>query len=83
MAGGGNKARWCNAAFDKLLDQARATTDMAQRTALYKQAQRVLYDDVGLIPLVYPESNTVVNKRVVGYVANPLGLHDFRGVGLK
>ena len=83
VAGGGNKARWCNAAFDKLLDQARATTDVAQRTALYKQAQRVLYDDVGLIPLVYAEANTVVSKRVRGYVPNLLNLHDFRAVTLK
>ena len=83
VTGGGNKARWCNAAFDKLLDQARATTDMAQRTSLYKQAQRVLYDDVGLIPLVYPETNTVVSKRVQGYAPNPLALHDFRAVSVK
>jgi len=83
VAGGGNKARWCNPAFDKLLEQARATTDMARRTALYQQAQRVLYDDVGLIPLVYPETNTVVNKRVSGYVPNPLALHDFRAVSVK
>jgi dipeptide transport system substrate-binding protein len=83
VAGGGNKARWCNAAFDKLIDQARAITDIAQRTALYKQAQRVLYDDVGLIPLAYPESNTVVNKRVQGYAPNPLNLHDFRAVTVK
>lgn len=83
VAGGGNKARWCNAAFDKLLDQARITTDMAQRTTLYKQAQKILYDDVGLIPLVYPETNTVVSKRVQGYAPNPLGLHDFRDASVK
>ena len=82
-AGGGNKARWCNPTFDKLLAQARATTDIAQRTAFYKQAQQVLYDDVGLIPLVYPEYHTVVNKRVLGYVSNPLNLHDFRAVSVK
>lgn len=83
VAGGGNKARWCNAAFDKLLEQARATTDTPKRTALYRQAQRLLYDEVGLIPLVYPEVNTVVSKRVGGYVPNPLALHDFRNVSVK
>jgi dipeptide transport system substrate-binding protein len=83
VAGGGNKARWCNAAFDKLLEQARTTTDMAKRTTLYQQAQRVLYDDVGLIPLVYPENNTVVDKRVTGYAPSPLALHDFRNATVK
>lgn len=83
VAGGGNKARWCNAAFDKLLEQARATTDLAKRTVLYQQAQRILYDEVGLIPLVYPETNTVVSKRVTGFAPNPLALHDFRHVAVK
>jgi dipeptide transport system substrate-binding protein len=83
VAGGGNKARWCNGAFDRLLEQARVTSDMSKRTALYQQAQRVVYDDVGLIPLVYPESNTVVSKRVTGYVPNPLALHDFRNATVK
>ena len=83
VAGGGNKARWCNAGFDKLLDQARAVTDIAQRATLYKQAQKILYDEVGLIPLVYAEENTVVNKRVQGFVPSPLSLHDFRAVTVR
>jgi dipeptide transport system substrate-binding protein len=53
VASGGNKARWCNPAFDKLLDQARAITDVERRMAIYKQAQRVLYDEVAVIPLAY------------------------------
>ena len=83
IAGGGNKARWCNPAFDKVLNEARIATDVAQRTALYIRAQRVLYDDVGLIPLVYPERFTAVNKRVQGYAPNLLNLHDFRAVTVK
>jgi dipeptide transport system substrate-binding protein len=83
VAGGGNKARWCSPAFDKLLEQARATTDIAKRTTLYQQAQRLLYDDVGLIPLVYAEAHTVVNRRVGGFSPNPLALHDFRAVTVK
>lgn len=83
VAGGGNKARWCNTTFDKLLAQARGTTDVAQRTAFYQRAQQVLYDDVGLIPLVYPEYHTVVNKRVQGYVSNPMNVHDFRAVSVR
>ena len=83
VAGGGNKSRWCNAAFDSLLDQARATTDIAKRTTLYVQAQRLLYDEIGLIPLVYPEQTTVVSKRVMGYLPGVLNLHDFRSVSVK
>jgi dipeptide transport system substrate-binding protein len=83
VAGGGNKARWCNAEFDKLIDAARRISVQAQRIDLYKQAQRVLYDEVGLIPLLYPGQTTAVSKRVQGYVPSPFGLHDFRTVSLK
>lgn len=83
VAGGGNKARWCNPAFDSLLDSARRTTDVAQRTAFYARAERLLYDEVAVIPTAYPQASTGVNRRVQGYVPSPFGLHDFRAVSVK
>jgi dipeptide transport system substrate-binding protein len=83
VAGGGNKARWCNPAFDALIGSATRTTDVAKRTALYKQAQRLIYDEVAVIPLAWPETTTVVSKRVQGYLPSPLDLHDFRAVSVK
>jgi dipeptide transport system substrate-binding protein len=83
VEGGGNKVRWCNPAFDALLDAARRTTDIAKRTGLYGQAQRMLYDEIPLIPLVYPEVTTALGKRVQGFVPSPFGLHDFRNVRVK
>ncbi len=83
VAGGGNKSRWCHPPFDALLDAARKTGDRARRIELYRQAQRILYDEIGLIPLVYPEKTVVVSPRVQGFVPNVLGLHDFRHVRLK
>ena len=82
MAGGGNKSQWCNKAFDELIDKARKMTDPAQRTALYKQAQRLLYDEVGLIPTVYPAYMTAINKRAKGFVTNPFANNDFRTVSV-
>ncbi len=83
VAGGGNKARWCHAPFDALLEGARKTTDMAQRTELYIKAQRIVYDEVPVIPLLYPESALVLNKRVSGVVPNPMGNADFRDASVK
>jgi dipeptide transport system substrate-binding protein len=83
VAGGGNKARWCNPAFDALIEEARTNADIGKRTALYLRAQRLLYDEVGVIPLVYPMVATALNKRVQGYRTSPLGLHDFSGVSLR
>ena len=83
VAGGGNKSRWCHAAFDALLEEARKTTDIARRTELYKKAQRLLYDEVGLIPLTYPQTFLVMHKRVSGFVPSPMDVVDFRGVSVK
>ena len=81
--GGGNKAHWCDARFDALLDAANKTTDAAKRTELYTQAQRLLYDEVPVIPLTYPMIMTAVNKRVAGFVPSPFNNLDFRAVSVK
>jgi dipeptide transport system substrate-binding protein len=83
VEGGGNKSQWCNKQFDEYIDLARKTTDPKKRNDLYMKAQRVLYDDVGTIPLVYPVYMTAVNKRVSGYIPSPFTHNDFRHVSLK
>lgn len=79
VAGGGNKARWCNAEFDKLLEAGRRSTDPAERTRIYQRAQKLLYDDAALIPVVYMTVTTAVHNKVRGYQPNAFGIHDFRG----
>ena len=83
VASGGNKGHWCNPAFDRLIDEARRTTDIARRSALYKQAQRLVFDEAGVIPTVYPEVMTAVSQRVDGFVASPFAANDFRRVSLR
>ncbi|HEU4458300.1 MAG TPA: ABC transporter substrate-binding protein [Methylibium sp.] len=82
LAGGNNRSQWCNKDFDAQVDAGLNTNDRAKRIELYKKAQRILYDEVPLIPTVYPEYFTVVNKRVKGFVAGPLADLDFRGVSV-
>ena len=80
---GGNKSQWCNKAFDALIDEARKTIDPKKRTELYMKAQKLMYDEVGMIPMVYPVLMTAVNKRVSGYLPNPFANNDFRAVSVK
>jgi dipeptide transport system substrate-binding protein len=80
---GGNKSQWCDKAFDALIDEARKTSDPKKRTELYVKAQKVVYDEVGMIPMVYPVLMTAVNKRVGGYLPNPFANNDFRAVSVK
>jgi dipeptide transport system substrate-binding protein len=82
IAGGGNKAQWCNPDFEALLEQGRKATDLKKRTEIYTRAQKLLYDEVGLIPMVHRPQLTAVHKRVRGFVQTPFGGRDFRGVSL-
>ncbi|MFJ3927977.1 ABC transporter substrate-binding protein [Streptomyces sp. NPDC090022] len=47
---GDNRARYNNPAFDKLIDDARATKDEAARIKMYQQAEKMAMDDMALIP---------------------------------
>ena len=78
VEGGGNKAQWCDKAFDELLAAGRATPDLAKRTAIYRKAQALLHAETGLIPVAHRLSPYGVNKRVQGYIATPFGGSDFR-----
>ena len=83
VASGGNKSQWCNKEFDALIEAARKTSDFKKRSDLYTQAQKVVYDDVGMIPAVYPVYMTAVNKRTSGYVPSPFANNDFSSVSVK
>jgi dipeptide transport system substrate-binding protein len=80
--GGGNKQHWCNQAFDALLDKARASSDVKLRTQLYRQAQKLLHNEVGTIPLSNAQVIIGVSKRVKGFVATPLGGKDFNAASI-
>jgi dipeptide transport system substrate-binding protein len=43
----------------------------------------VLYDDVGMVPLVYPVNMTAVNNKVKGFLPNPFANNDFRHVSVE
>jgi dipeptide transport system substrate-binding protein len=83
VGGGGNKSQWCNPAFDRLLAQARATTDIAQRTAIYQKAQQMIHDETALIPVAHRHGIAVVDKRVSGFVLTPFLGSSFRAARLN
>lgn len=49
----GRRQAWSNAQFDALLEQGRAELDWNKRLALYRQAEEILQQDVGYIPVVW------------------------------
>ncbi|MBW3631932.1 MAG: peptide ABC transporter substrate-binding protein [Chloroflexi bacterium] len=49
----GKRQAWSNAEFDDLVNQGKAAPDPEARLEIYKQAERVIQEDVGYIPVVY------------------------------
>jgi ABC-type transport system substrate-binding protein len=49
----GKRQAWSNAEFDDLVDQGKAVSDPEARLEIYKQAERVIQEDVGYIPVVF------------------------------
>lgn len=63
---GANFAGYANPDADRLLDQARATTDRSQRKALYRQLHRLLHEELPYTPLYAPYGHYAWNRRLHG-----------------
>ena len=69
--GGPNRALYKNERFDDLLHQARLTTDDKKRAELYRQAQRIMYDDPPWIFIDHEIQTAAHSKRVQGFKLHP------------
>jgi peptide/nickel transport system substrate-binding protein len=69
-----NETHWNNATFDKLVADARATSDVSKRAELYAEAQRLMSDEVPSIIPVFFDLLRAKRKYVEGYQVNPRGL---------
>ncbi|MDN7177208.1 ABC transporter substrate-binding protein [Caballeronia sp. SEWSISQ10-4 2] len=80
---GSNFAKWCYKPFDDLIKQARATTDVAARTAEYMEAQEIFKDQVPFTPIAHSTVYQPLSRDVAGFRIDPFGPTRFWGVGLK
>jgi peptide/nickel transport system substrate-binding protein len=51
--GGSNRCHYSNDEYDRLLDEADRTADVAKRAGFLTESTRIILDDVGLIPLLF------------------------------
>jgi peptide/nickel transport system substrate-binding protein len=68
-----NETRWNNAAFDKLIDEARRTGDDNRRRELYGQAQQLMYDEVPSLIPVFFDLLAAHRDHVSGFRLHPRG----------
>jgi dipeptide transport system substrate-binding protein len=79
---GTNRARWCHEEFDRLMVEAKRTTDPARRAELYRPAQEVFKREALGIPITHSIVFMPVRKEVKGFVMDPLGGHVFYPVDI-
>ncbi|MFH8237592.1 peptide ABC transporter substrate-binding protein [Streptomyces sp. G6] len=69
-----NDGKWSNEKFDDLVDQANAETDTAKAIDLFQQAEEVLRDEMGAIPLWYQNGSAGYSQRLSNVELNPFSV---------
>ncbi len=78
-----NFTGYSNAEFDRLVTEARQTSDFEERFALYEQADRILVDDAPYIYMYTKEEARAWSPSVNGYVVRPDQATNFWSVWLE
>lgn len=68
--GGNNQDKYSNATFDNLMKQAKFEQNNEKRIALYKQAHKLLVDDVARVNLTNSVRNWLVKSKVKNVSGN-------------
>jgi oligopeptide transport system substrate-binding protein len=63
---------WQNEAYDQLVDRARGIMDQDERMKLYRQAERILIDEVPILPLGYFRLHFLVKPWVRRFPTSPM-----------
>ena len=80
---GFNYSRYKSEEYDALLDQAAAETDLNARAEILKQAERMLLDEVGVVPLFYYTSQSLVSPKLKGWEDNIQNVHPSRFMSIE
>ncbi len=70
---GNNDAQWSSKDFDELIDKARLATDEGDRMAALHEAEKIIMEEVIMIPIFHDTENTMIKPYVKGLVKSLLG----------
>ncbi|OWU76894.1 peptide ABC transporter substrate-binding protein [Loktanella sp. 22II-4b] len=81
--GGSNRAQWCHQPFEDLIQKAKVTSDKAERTKLYEDAQVVFKEQAPWATIAHSVVFEPIAKSVQDYKIDPFGGHIFYGVSVS
>jgi len=79
---GSNVAKFCYQPFEDLIQKAKVTSNQAERTKLYEQAQVVFKQQAPWFTIAHSVALKPVRKEVVDFKISPFGTHVFYGVDM-
>ncbi|WP_435180858.1 ABC transporter substrate-binding protein [Halorussus sp. AFM4] len=68
----GNRARWANTEFMKLVNEGQSTYDKARRKEVYKKASKLTHDEAPWVFMTHTEVLRGVHNRVKNYTVAPI-----------
>jgi len=69
---GNNDTNWGNPEYDRLLHSALSAANNADRFAIYQRMEKILVDEMPVLPIFYYTRARLVSPRVRGFVTTPL-----------
>lgn len=80
---GNNDAKYSNSKFDDLVKKAKSTSDQKVRMESMHAAEKILIEDMPVLPLYYYVNLYLQKENVSGVYRNALGVKDFKFADVK
>lgn len=80
---GVNDTRWQNSSYTQLLEASLTETNEPARLQLLSQAEKLLVDEMPIIPLYHYAFDYICNTKVKDVILSPLGTTDFKSAKLR
>ncbi|MEG0616860.1 MAG: peptide ABC transporter substrate-binding protein [Oscillospiraceae bacterium] len=80
---GNNDGKYNNPAYDKLMAEARTSADQTVRMQKMHEAEKLVLDEAGMIPLAYYSDTFLQSDKIVNTWHSPLGYWHFEYADIK
>ncbi|MCC5802427.1 peptide ABC transporter substrate-binding protein [Rossellomorea vietnamensis] len=78
-----NRTGWSNENYDKLIQQAKNEADEGKRFEMMYEAEKILMDEMPIIPIHFYNHVYLQNKDVTGIVRHPVGYMELKWADKK
>ena len=78
-----NDSAWGSKRYDELMELSKSAKTQGERFEYFQEADKILIDEMPLIPLYGYTTNNLVSPSVKGYYKNILDYHPYKYIYLE